>query len=430
MYKLLIVFLCSISISNVLADDQYFNELWNRVLVKSDALKATENQSLVSEEDFKKASRHWLPEVYAGAASFMTNDPGANMFGLLSQRKITQSDFMPDSLNKPEMNHFTKASLGIEFPLYQGMAGDNYKKMTERLALADKLQITAVIKKTYREYIKLITNIQLIDNNLRYYFEKNNELLKLNSNYQVGNKENLLGYSGKLGIDNIKLKIKSTEEMLLAKKKTLLYALEEMTDSKIDLEKLSKIDIEKIWSESWQKGLHDTRDETKIFESQVKALEVSTDLAKARLRPQVALFADQTIFKGERDLADSQTIGLSVKWSIFSSENLSTESRALYSYYAAKNMHLAKVEEDKIQYTALTNYEQGLNANIENMHDSKKLLAEQSKATNKLFKNGLINILQHLEVFNQDLDLNYKIYEIEEKRIEIKADKLLYLKYQ
>lgn len=428
MKKMLLLIFLNLSMHQVLAEDDYFLELWAKVEMESNAIKAMENKKLSSNEESKKAHRHWYPEVYAGGATFFTNDPGSNMFGLLSQRKISQSDFMPQQLNEPQMNHFTKATLGAELSLYQGGAGSNYEKMANHLEVADQQALISTKKKLLQEFFKIISDIHLISKYQKYYSEKGNELNKLKSNYQIGQKENLLGYSGKLGMDNLHLKIQAADEMLASKKKSLIIALENMTKMKFDHERIAKIDIEKKWKDVFSSSFDSVSDETKVIESQAKAMESATDLAKARLRPQVALFADQSYFKGDRDIADAQTIGLSVKWSLFSSENLSTESKALYNYYAAKNMHLAKAEEDKIKLESLSTFEDSLEQIHKKMMASKELLSEQSQTTYKLFKNGLINILQHLEVLNQDLDLNSKIYDIEENRNGVKIQKIMYLK--
>lgn len=428
MKKILLIIFLNLNLHQALAEDDYFLELWTRVEMENNVIKAMENKKLSSSEESKKANRHWYPEVYAGGATFFTNDPGANMFGLLSQRKITQSDFIPEQLNEPQMNHFTRVSLGAELSLYQGGAGSNYEKLAKNLEEADQKTLVFVKKKMLQEFVKTINAIQLIKKYQKYYQEKNIELKKLKSNYQIGQKENLLGYSGKLGMDNLLLKIQTADEMLASKKKTLILALESMAKIKLDQDKFVKINIERKWEEIFKNSFESVSDEAMALESQAKAMESATDLAKARLRPQVALFADQSYFKGDRDTADAQTIGLSVKWSLFSSENLSTESKALYHYYAAKNMHLAKAEEDKIKFESLDTYDESLKQMLIKMMASKELLSEQSQTTYKLFKNGLINILQHLEVFNQDLDLNSKIYDIEEKRNEIRSQKILYLK--
>ena len=52
-------------------------------------------------------------------------------------------------------------------------------------------------------------------------------LSKLEKSYQLGSKENLLGYSGKLGLKNLNLKIQSLIDSIQAKKVANLKALEE-----------------------------------------------------------------------------------------------------------------------------------------------------------------------------------------------------------
>ena len=56
------------------------------------------------------------------------------------------------------------------------------------------------------------------------------------------------------------------------------------------------------------------------------------------------------------------------------------------------------------------------------------MLTEQVLVTNKLFKNGLINILLFLEVLNQELMLDQAQIEAQEKMLEVKAKKLMYSK--
>lgn len=426
MFKKLILLISIFSSGKLFAASDYFDELWQKIVNEHHAIKAIQEKSKGTNEEYKKASRHWLPEIYTGGATYFTNDAGANLFGLLSQKQIGQMDFVPETLNNPSMNHYTKLSLGLDLPLYQGGAGNNYLKLTSYLSEADKIQIRGVRMQLLQEFMGVLENIQMAERYLVYYFEKQKELEKLKSNYQIGQKENLLGYSGKLGMDNLSLKMSSQVDYLKTKQKNFLFALEEMVKSKIDIEEVKKIKLNEKWANLTAKETFKVRAETQMIENQAKAMEVGIDLSKARLRPQVSFFADQSFFRGDRDTADAQTVGISLKWSLFSSENLSTESKALYQFYATKNMHLAKVEEDKIQLEGLNNYDSTLDELIKKAKVSKNILKEQSVVTYKLFKNGLINILQHLEVFNQDLELNAKLLELEGQKLEIQTKKLLY----
>lgn len=406
----------------------YFDTLWTKIENQSFAVQAASESYQASSEELKKANRHWIPNIYLGGATYITDDAGTNMFGLLSERAIKSSDFIPEALNRPGMNHFSKLTIGLELPLYEGGAGQGYKKVTEKMSKAEELNANATKSHLQSEYVKMFWGAKIYDQHDEAFSKKLLNLKKLENSYQLGSKENLLGYSGKLGMTNLGFKIQSLIDSVRGKKNSQLNALEELAQETIRRDELRAVDMESSYQALVVKGLVGNKYATDALGEKANAQQESVDLQKARLRPQVALFADQSFFKGDRELSDAKTVGISLRWSLFSKESLNLDNKAVFEAHSAKNAHLAYQQNDKIEFNALIDFEIILEGNLMRAMESKRVLAEQTVVTTRLFKNGMINILQLLEVLNQDVELSKNLLEIEEKLIEIRAKKLMFFK--
>lgn len=422
------IFIFSLSTYSNAYSQSYFDSVWTKIEKQSYALIAASESEKASDEELKKANRHWLPQVYLGGASYMTDDAGANMFALLSQRSITNSDFMAASLNDPGMNHYTKLSLGVELALYEGNAGINYKKISERMFKAEKYNAMAIKDTLRAEYVKMFWGLQIYDKYEETFTNNLSSLSKLEKSYQLGSKENLLGYSGKLGLKNLNLKIQSLIDSIQAKKVANLKALEELSQDAINNDSVRSTNMNEVYLSLLTNAGEGVKNSTESFREKAQAKKESIELQKARLRPQVALFADQTFFKGDREIDEAKTVGISFKWNLFSKENLNLDTKTVYESSAAYNSFLAYQQNDKIEYSSLVDFEKILVESYTKTQESKKLLTEQVDVTTRLFKNGMINILQLLEVLNQEINLNESIVEIEEKLLQVRMKKLIYVK--
>lgn len=413
--------------SNVFAVN-YFDTIWSKIEKQNFAVNAASESYQAGSEELKKANRHWLPNIYLGGATYITDDAGANMFGLLSERAIKSSDFMPDALNRPGMNHFSKLTIGLELPLYEGGAGLGNKKVSEKMAKSLELNAIAARSHLLSEYVKMFWGAKIYDQHDEVFSKKLLNLKKLENSYQLGSRENLLGYSGKLGMINLGFKIQSLIDSVRVKKNSQLNALEELAQENINKDELRSVDMESSYRSLVANAPVGNKYATDALGEKANAQQESIDLQKARLRPQVALFADQSFFKGDRELSDAKTVGISLRWSLFSKESLNLDSKAIFEAHSAKNAHLAYQQNDKIEFNALLEIEKILEGNLIRAAESKRVLTEQTAVTTRLFKNGMINILQLLEVLNQDVELNENILEMEEKLVEIRVKKLMFFK--
>ncbi|HMV45931.1 MAG TPA: outer membrane efflux protein, partial [Leptospiraceae bacterium] len=76
--KLILIGLFFSSYFGLLAEDSNvieFNSIWEKIKQNSHSQKALSLESRAAKISSNKASKHWLPRVYADARNFTTNDP-------------------------------------------------------------------------------------------------------------------------------------------------------------------------------------------------------------------------------------------------------------------------------------------------------------------------------------------------------------------
>ena len=101
LFLVLILFLTN-SLSVFAQDTQTFEfgKIWDKIKENSHSQKALSLEARSAKLASNKASKHWLPRVYADARNFTTNDPALNFFSTLGQRSATNSDFATKSRHK------------------------------------------------------------------------------------------------------------------------------------------------------------------------------------------------------------------------------------------------------------------------------------------------------------------------------------------
>lgn len=140
-----------------------FNELWKRIEENSSARKSKYLEWKAGEIAKDRSDKHWLPRVYADLRTFQTNDPTLNFMGKLSQRSATDADFSTastrtrpgnfldsnnqpyttlnadtmnlfakDTLNYPGSHQYSRGTLGMDLPLYEGGSGKTFAAMNRK----------------------------------------------------------------------------------------------------------------------------------------------------------------------------------------------------------------------------------------------------------------------------------------------------------
>jgi outer membrane protein TolC len=421
--KLIIFF---VLISNVVhAKDVQFEKMWGKINSNSKALKASEEQLEASKLNMSRSEKHWLPTLYMTGQSYITNDSGAYMFGLLSQRKIEQADFNPTTLNDPGSNHYTKGALGVNFSLYEGGMKDAIKKASTFQFESKKSEDGKNRIEYYSEVAKNYFTLVSLNSQKNELSKVGSTLESIINKYQIGNKGNMVGYSGLLGLKSLKNRLIAINDENNAKKIAYSKALNELaeTDDKISFS--GNEDIQSLLKEYLNSNsAYIPTDKIKSFEYNAMAATEVVGAEKSRNLPRVGVFAEGNVFNGKRDTATGYATGLYLNWNLFSGNDVGASEEAIHNSHAAKYYAEAMSQKEKIDFEAQNTMEETLVKTLGTLEESQKLLDEQMNVANNLFKNGMISALQLVEVLNRRVDLINSKTEVETKLVEAKAKKV------
>lgn len=383
-----------------------FDELWKELFHKSFHQEAIGQEKVASELSLERAKRHWLPRAYVTGQWFSTNDPTQVFFNHLGQRSIEQADFIPSDLNRPGRKNFSAASLGLDLPLYEGGMKLSQTSMFESLVKASAMEMKAKKTEEYAELGRqfgmalLYTQNAVLLNNLKKKLEG------IIANYQVGSQSNPVGYSGLLGLKGVSNRI----EGMLSE-----YELKSMNAKKWIAK---KTETDENWTPDIKENLNDflssnfTHTSSSAYSSlilaqkfKVETLDDQKEMEKARFLPRVGLFAQNSLYDGDRDSANAQTYGVYFMWDLFNSDSYGRLGEANAKAMAGKAKLEAYKQDEKIMLDQLLDSKVTLQKNLVLLRDSDRLLEEQTQNATKLFRSGMLSALQLSEVINRRVDL-------------------------
>ncbi|MDO9180802.1 MAG: TolC family protein [Bacteriovorax sp.] len=421
MIKQLNLILLVLISGQVLAKDRELENLIKATNDNSLAQKAaTENVSAAVLEK-ERSSKHWLPQVYLSGQSFISNDPGTALFGKMSQREIKSSDFMADSLNHPETSVYTKAAIGVNLPLYEG---GQKVAMNNAMTFASEAKLSEA-KAIRNEFYTEVVKNYVIGKNLKV---EKTELIKIKmtldsiiSRYQVGNKENQLGYSGLLGLKSLKNKIFALLNENKSKSSATEKALAELSGTNAILIYPDESSISSLLKEylSYSENQYVASHKLKSFFQNAKSAQEVIDAEKSRNLPRIGLFGEGYAFNGDRSLGKGYTTGIYLNWNLFSGNDYGASQEAIHKSKAAQYFAEASLQKEKVEYVGLKDALVAINSSLVLLDESEKYLEEQTKISHNLFKNGLINALQYVEVLSRRVDLIKSKSDAETQLIEV-----------
>ncbi|MGZ3788511.1 MAG: TolC family protein [Bacteriovorax sp.] len=390
-----------------MAKEQELDNLIKATSEHSLAQKAADESVSAAILEKERSSKHWLPQVYLTGQSFLSNDPGTALFGKLSQREIQNSDFMADSLNHPATSLYTKAAIGVNVPLYEG---------GQKVAVNKAMIFMSEAKESEARAVSTEFTIEVIKN---YLIAKNlssekSELNKIKtmidsiiSRYQIGNKSNQLGYSGLLGLRSLKNRITALLDENSAKNSATEKALTELSGSKVDLKFSKDSSLQSLLKEYLsysENGYVRSKRVQSYFQNAQSAKEV-IDAEKSRNLPRIGLFGEGYAFNGDRSTGTGFTTGVAINWNLFSGNDYGATNEAIHKSKSAEYYAQASEQKEKVEYEGLKDARDAVNRSLHLLNESEDYLEEQTKISHNLFKNGLINALQYVEVLSRRVDL-------------------------
>lgn len=393
--------------SSVYSSEKELDDLIKVTTENSLAQKAASENASAAVIGKERSAKHWLPQVYLTGQSFLTNDPGTALFGKLSQREITNADFMASSLNNPDSALYTKAAIGLNFPIYEGG-----QKVAVNKAMAFMSEAKAEEAKAVRTefYIEVVKN---------YFFDRNltkekKELTKIKSTidsiisrYQIGNKNNQLGYSGLLGLKSLKNKISGLLDENSAKTSATEKALTELSGVKSDFKFPGNSSLQSLLKDylSYSENTYVPSSKVQSYFQNAKSAKEIIEAEKSRNLPRVGLFGEGYAFNGDRSTGTGYTAGLYLNWNLFSGNDYGAGTEAIHKSKAAQYFAEASLQKEKVEYNGLKDGLDAVKRTLLLLDESEKFLEEQTVISHDLFKNGLINALQYVEVLSRRVDL-------------------------
>jgi hypothetical protein len=404
--KLNLVLLLLMS-AEVIAKDKELDDLIEATSKNSLSQKAANESTSAAGLEKERSSKHWLPQVYLSGQSFLSNDPGTALFGKLTQREIKNSDFIADSLNHPATSLSTKAAIGVNLPLYEGGQKVAMNKALTFMSASKISEAKAIKSEFYTEVVK------------NYFIGKNlsmetSELSKVQvvidsiiSRYHIGNKENQLGYSGLLGLKSLKNKIAALLDENRAKKTGIDNVLIELSGLNVELSYSGESSLATLLKEylNYSDDHYVTSHKVQSFFENAKSAKEAIEAEKSRNLPRVGLFGEGYAFNGDRAIGKGYTAGIYLNWNLFSGNDYGATQESIHKSKAAQYYAEANLQKEKIEYVGLKEALAAINRTLILLDESEKYLEEQTKISHNLFKNGLINALQYVEVLSRRVDL-------------------------
>ena len=402
------------------AEVKKFNTLWDEIYQKSYDKKSSELERETFELSLKRADRHWLPRVYLGGQWFSTNDPTQVFFTNLGQRSIQQADFIPSDLNYPGRKNFKTATLGLDLPIYEGGMKSTQSSMLKSLVKASELEIKARKSEEYAEFSRQYGGLIIYTENEKYLSDLKSKLGSIIASYQVGSQSNPVGYSGLLGLKGVINRINGALYEVELKIQNAKFWINSKIEKNEDWAPDTTIKLGEFLKQNLSQSAHQS------YSSMLLAQEIKTstlddikEMEKARHLPKIGFFAQNNMYRGNRDTQNAQAFGLYLMWDIFNSDSYGRVGEANAKALAAQAKIESGKQTEKIMWDQMNSSKITLEKSIELLSNSDVLLKEQTVNAMKLFKSGMISALQLAEVLNRRVDLIENKSKVESQYLEV-----------
>jgi outer membrane protein TolC len=387
-----------------------FVAIWKAVRAHSPELSAANHDLEGARIYEKRMSRHWYPRVFAEGRAFSTNDPALTFMSLLGQRQIAASDFAPQALNYPGSNFFERGTLGLDLPIYEGGSKVAMVQASVKMTEARSFELRSAEITKYTDLAQTYSSILSLQ-------KQHHELQKLKegvedilSHYSIGTKSNPVGYSGLLGLKNLRNRLEGLLAENSAKSSSLRERIHILAES-LPENWIPQSDNVREFIEMHLSSLNQSNptnespDSVRAMNLAAESLDQSKEAEKAQFLPKVGLFGTGNLYGGSRGTGTSYTAGAYLQWDLFSAPNFGAVAQAEHTAAAAQARADGMNERARIERSGARQSASALEKNLSLMDESSQLLEEQTATARGLFRNGSINALQLVEVLARRADL-------------------------
>ncbi|MBM9498717.1 TolC family protein [Leptospira sp. 201903071] len=437
---ILVAFLASPFLGEVRAESVLeFSEVWSKIQTQAPSLKSKALEVQAAEISKDRAKKHWLPKVYADVRSFQTNDPALNFMGKLGQRSATQSDFSTasvrsqpsnyldtnnqpytglnsntanifakDTLNNPGSQTYARGTLGIELPLYEGGAKSSASLIQEKRLSAVHAEEKYIRFREYSNAAVAYQSILLSEENGKIAENLHRKISDFLAQYQIGNRSNLVGFSGSLALKSLQLILdvskKEQETLRQSAEETLHYlAVDLPADFKPKKNSLLKFVEEYLPLPSEQETGHTPLADA--YSAYADGAKESVNSEKSKFLPKIAAYAETYAYDGNRNFANSYNAGVYLQMNLLSPADIGALDEAKVKAEGAKKKSEEIRLREESNFRILVQQEKTLSENLKSIYESVRLQEEQLQVSQKLFRNGTIQAPQLAESFSAMVNL-------------------------
>lgn len=407
-----------------------FDEVWNIIYKNSHSVKAAEFDKNATKTAKIRSTMNWLPKVYVAGSAYQTNDPATVFMGKLKQEKISATDFNPDYLNQPEKSDFYTGSVGVELPLFEG--GQKYREYTanKHFDKSAELNKKHTRNSLYAEVVQQYGSLIILRDEREQLQEVQRTMDEVSKHYQLNSSQNPMGKSGALGLKALsnRLDIMLMENLEREKSVRELMSAKGVESTEWDV---SNISFNDLLSQKVKLDLSSESYGLMSSDEQALGIRQNAKGAAAAHLPYISAFAQNDTFHGDRGTGNGYTVGVSFKWSLYDPSTQGIQREAEMKA-AAQQERIAMMREN--ENANRKSLKSGLEASQQSvflMRENYELFVNQTNETNKMFKNGAINVLQWLEVLSRRTDtiqglrdaqlnlLQMNVYSINQSKFEI-----------
>ncbi|XDD51371.1 TolC family protein [Leptospira sp. WS92.C1] len=439
-----------------------FSEVWSRIQIQAPSLKAKALEVKTAEISKDRAKKHWLPKIYADVRSYQTNDPALNFMGKLGQRSATQSDFSTasvrtqpsnyldsnnqpytglnsntanifakDTLNNPGSQTYSRGTLGIELPFYEGGAKSSAQLIQEKKLNAVYAEEKYIRFREYSNAAVAYQSILLAEENHKVAKNLHQKIYDFLNQYQIGNRSNLVGFSGSLALKSLQhiLEVSKREQEIIQRS-----AEEYLQFLAVDVPpdfKPKKIPLLRFADEylplpgDQESGLTPLAEAYSAYAEEAKE---GVNSEKSKFLPKIAAYAETYAYDGNRNFANSYNAGIYLQMNLLNPSDIGALDEAKSKAEGAKK----KSEEIKLReessFRILVSQEKNLSENLKSIYESVRLQEEQLQVTQKLFRNGTIQAPQLAESFSAMVNLLKMKIHSESEYLRIRGELSIYSK--
>jgi hypothetical protein len=429
-----------------------FGKIWEKIKENSHTQKALSLESRAAKISSNKASKHWLPRIYADARNYTTNDPALNFFSNLGQRAATNSDFStksartqpsnfidtnnnlyttpnyntlnlfaPDTLNNPGTNTYQRGTLGVDFSIYEGGSKKAVAKAFEKQAEGKQLENKFVSLNEYANSAAMYGTLISLYDQQEKIAALDKTVNTILSRYQLGNRGNPVGYSGGIALKSLKNRIEGIKEETAARIESIKSSIESSSGNLPSNWSLKLQSTNSFADEYLKLSAPEKSYMAKAMKAYADGATEQAEAEKARILPKVGVYGESYAYRGERSVATSFNAGFYIQMNLYSPGDLDSIELAKINSKAMQERVEETIRNEEAKIKSLIQMEKALSKNLELIQENAKLMEEQLTVSQQLFSSGAINAIQLSEVFSRRADIIQAKANIESEYLKARA---------